>query len=152
MSSCRSYRLVVLIVVATALAACSSSTGSGDATGSDAGSADAALSGDEMTALTTSGNSATINAQVNTLADELFDFDPTIDPSATPSANAAAIGANAQMNLGSSCGSVSVSGTSVTVSFGAPPGCTLPDGSVVSGTVTLAVSKASGTTTRAKLG
>jgi hypothetical protein len=87
-----------------------------------------------------------VDQQLITLADNLFDFDPTINPANTADQNASAIGADAQASLGG-CGAVKVSGADVTVSFGAPPGCTLPDGTVVSGTVAVAVTQSGAITT-----
>jgi len=79
------------------------------------------------------------------LADSLFDFDSTIDPAATAAGNATAIGANTRANLGG-CGTVTVTGTTVAVDLGAPPGCALATGITASGTVGVSVSKSAATT------
>lgn len=79
------------------------------------------------------------------LADSLFDFDATIDPAATAADNAAAIGTNVRANLGG-CGSAVVSAMSVSVDFGAAPGCSLATGVAASGTVAVAVSRSAATT------
>jgi len=144
-----------LLTLATA---CSSSSGGASPTGtSDSGTPadsemtadgatdDAGLSADEQTTFTMGGHSLAFSQEATTLADSLFDFDPTINPSATPSANATSIGQNIQANLGT-CGTVTVSGATVSVNFGSPPGCTLKTGAVVSGSVSLSVSKSGGTT------
>lgn len=78
------------------------------------------------------------------LADSFFDFDPVLDPTKTAEANAQAVGATITTKL-AGCGAVTVSGTTVTANFGAPPGCTLSTGLQVSGAVSLAVTK-TGTT------
>src|SRR5262245_16831015 len=93
------------------------------------------------------GSSALSSVQQTVaIADSLFDFDPTIDPNLTAAQNAQAILANTNTNL-NGCGSASISGTTVTVSFGAPPGCTLRTGVQVSGAVTAAVSRLGPVTT-----
>lgn len=132
----RGFRRTFAALLLSFTAACASSSTPADAT---------SLSGDEETTFGTSGGTLSSNQETVSLADSLFDFDPTIDPAATPDANAAAVGANTKTNLGT-CGSVTVAGATVAVDFGAPPGCTLANGAVVSGKVSVAVSK-SGTTT-----
>lgn len=102
---------------------------------------------DESNTFGKGGGSLAANQEVSTLADSLFDFDPTIDPNKTPAENAAAIGANVGTNLGTQCGQVTVSGAGVTVAFGAPPGCTLASGPAISGSVSVAVSRSGSTTT-----
>jgi hypothetical protein len=147
----------ILLSLCSFSAACSSSS-SGAAPGTDAASSaeagvgsdasdeDGGLSDDERTVFILGGGSLAINQEATNLANGLFDFDPTINPAATPAANATSIGQNIQKNLGS-CGKVTVSGATVTASFGPPPGCTLMNGPTVSGTVVLALSKSGGTTT-----
>jgi hypothetical protein len=150
-------RSAVLLSLCSVGAACSSSSNDAapvtDAAssveagvGSDAGDEDGGLSDDERTVFILGGGSLAINQEATSLANGLFDFDPTINPSATPAANATSIGQNIQQNLGT-CGKVTVSGATVTVNFGPPPGCTLMNGPTVSGTVVLALSKSGGTTT-----
>lgn len=95
---------------------------------------------EESAALREGGSVATSAQKTIAVADSLFDFDPTIDPNATPEANAAAIAANTRDTL-MGCGAVAVTGTSVSVSFGAPPGCMLRTGVRVSGAVTATVSR-----------
>jgi len=145
MSSCRAILFVSLCSLCSLTAACSSSSSADD--DADAATDDAGLSTDESAAAQSGGDSVDVNEAVNDLANELFDFDPTIDPASTAAQNATAIGQNVLANLGSACGSVNVSGASVTVAFGAPPGCTLMDGTSISGTVDLAVSQSGATTT-----
>jgi len=140
-------RTIHVVAIAAFCAACSSCSTSAADAGDDASAEDAGLSSGESTTFNVGGGSMAINEEGTKLADSLFDFDPTIDPTTTAAQNAAAIGANIQMNLGSSCGTVSVMGADVTVSFGAPPGCTLTNGNVVSGAVSLVVSQSGGTTT-----
>lgn len=79
------------------------------------------------------------------LADRLFDFDPTIDPALTADDNAARVAANVGTNL-AGCGVVMVTGATVTVDLGAPPGCTFSTGLTVSGSIAVAVSKSDTTT------
>lgn len=129
-----------------------------------AGNPDAGINPDELTReerdlADRGGESSNTSQQLTVLADSLFDFDPTIDPSRTAAENAAAIEARVRTNLGDvdggvpadggqlGCGSVSLSGSTVTVAFGSPPGCTLHNGVVVSGTVAVAVSKVASTIT-----
>ena len=72
------------------------------------------------------------------LADSLFDFDPTLDPSMSAEANAALVAAFAEAGL-AGCGTVLVSGATVTVDYGA--GCELSTGVRASGSVSLTFSK-----------
>ena len=140
--------IVIAAVLLAGPSACSSSSSDSSSDTDDGGGLadDGGLTTDEGVTFSSGGDSLAADQETVTLADSLFDFDPTIDPSATPNANAASIGANAQTNLGSSCGDVSISGASVTVNFGAAPGCTLADGAQISGMVSLGVTQ-SGTTT-----
>ena len=122
----------------------------GDKTGEPMGATDGGdggLSSDETAAFEASGGALAVNLEVTTLANGLFSFDPTIDPKRTPSQNASAIGGTARSSFGKPCAKISLSGADVTVSFGAPPGCTLANGDIVSGTVEVALSHAGGTTT-----
>lgn len=100
---------------------------------------------EETTSLREGSTAMTTAQQSTVLADSLFDFDPTIDPAATPEANAEAIATHTRSNT-MGCGSVTVTGASVAVSFGAAPGCTLANGLVVSGGVTASVSREGSTT------
>jgi hypothetical protein len=78
------------------------------------------------------------------ISDELFNFDPTIDVTKSSMENAMAIRATADA-LG--CGTVLLDAAMVLVDFGAAPGCTLKNGTQVSGTASLAVLGQSGTIT-----
>ena len=84
--------------------------------------------------------------QALALSDSLFQFDPTLDATKTAAENAAAIQAQATFEL-NGCGSVTLGGSTVTVSFGAAPGCTLRNGVQASGSASLSVTKATTTTT-----
>jgi len=85
--------------------------------------------------------------QVASVADSFFQFDPTLDPTQTDSANTGLIRAHLAQNLGTTgdggvaCGTLSVSGTTLTASFGPLPGCTLKNGVVLSGTFAVTVTK-----------
>lgn len=79
-------------------------------------------------------------------ADSFFDFDPVLDPAKTAEANAQAVSATISTKAGA-CVTAMVSGATVTANFGAPPGCTLSNGLTLSGSVSLAVTKASGALT-----
>jgi len=140
-----------LLLLSTAVA-CSSSSGSPSANGDSANDAgatgdddDGGLSTGETESFGTSSNSLATNQETTTLANALFDFDPTIDPSADAPTNATNVGQHTTTSLGG-CGSVAVNGASVTVNFGAAPGCTLSGGEQISGSVNLALSKSMATT------
>jgi hypothetical protein len=142
-------RSTLALGLLVSLHACTSAS-PGSAASDDAGSTDdAGLSSDEMATFGSGGDSLAAHLETATLANSLFDFDPTIDATSSPSVNATAIAQNIQSNLGTSCGTVSVSGTTVTVAFGAPPGCTLSNGPEVSGTVSVGVSQSGSTTSLA---
>lgn len=134
----RSIASVLLAASVIGAVACSSSSD-----GTTSGASDV-LSADEQATFGTSTGSLSSHQETATLADSLFDF----DPAATPDANAAAVAKNTTTNL-AGCGQVQVNGASLTVDFGAPPGCTLAGGAVVSGKVAVAVSKAGATTSLA---
>ncbi len=113
-------------------------------TGTDGG-------GDTMTAEERAGfdvgaPSTPAAVQLTALTDKLFKFDPTIDTAQTALQNAQNVVTEIQKNLGAAgdggtaCGSVSLMGTTVTASFGAPPGCTLGN-LTVSGTIAISVNK-----------
>jgi len=121
----------------------------GDA-GTDSGSG---LSGDEQS--TYDGGSPGVNAVVAlaAAADAMFQFDPTIDPSQSDTQNANLVLAHVLSELGATgdagtkCGSVTLNGTTVTASFGPAPGCTLPNGTKISGTIAVGITKAGSTIT-----
>lgn len=133
--------------------------GCGGAGNPDAGTDPNLLSRDEREVVDRGGDSSNASQQLTVLADSLFDFDPTIDPTKTAAENAAAVEGRVRSNLGDvdggvpadggalGCGSVSLSGTTVTVAFGPAPGCTLRNGSVISGTVAVGVAKTASTIT-----
>lgn len=123
----------------------------------DAGSD--ALTGEERDVVDRGNRSSNASQQLSVVADSLFDFDPTLDASKTAAENALAIEARVRANLGSTdggvpgdggltgCGSVSLSGTTVTVAYGPPPGCTLRTGGTISGTIAAGVAKSGSTIT-----
>jgi Protein of unknown function (DUF3604) len=79
--------------------------------------------------------------QVISLADALFDFDPTIDPRKSATDNAGAIAAHARDQL--PCATVQQTDTSVSVSA-APPGCLLGQGAVFTGNVVASLANTAG--------
>lgn len=101
------------------------------------------ISAGARSAATRGGDGANVAVATLALSDALFHFDPTLDPSKTADQNAQAIDTQITGEL-SGCGSVSTSGTDVTVDFGSPPGCTLTGGLTVSGSLTASVATASG--------
>ena len=135
-------RSLLFVTLSTLTLACGAGEPSGATDGGDAG-----LSSEQTAAFETSGGSLAVNLEMAKLADSLFSFDPTIDPKRTPEQNAAAIAGNARSSFGKSCAKIRLSGADVTVSFGAPPGCTLANGDLVSGNVGVALSHAGSTTT-----
>jgi hypothetical protein len=106
----------------------------------------AVLSDDETSTAEAGGGGVAVNQETTTLADSLFNFDPTIDPAATPEANAASIARNTEINA-QGCGSISVSDATVSVDFGAAPGCVLASGAQIAGVISVGVSKSGNTTT-----
>lgn len=130
------------------------SGGTGGGGGSGGGSQ---LDAEEADTTNRGGDSSNGIQQTAAIADSLFDFDPTIDTAKTALENAVAIEQNVRNNLGSldggfpvdggslGCGSVSLSGTTVTVAFGPSPGCTMKNGVTASGTVAVTVTKATST-------
>ncbi len=98
---------------------------------------------DERTAADRGAQSSNLNQGLLTLSDSFFDFDPTLDTAKTAAENAQAIAARTSLSFGG-CGTVTPSGTSVTVSM-PPPGCTTSGGLNAQGTVALAVTKSTGT-------
>jgi hypothetical protein len=144
------YVRLLLAASLLCLAACgrAETGGAGGGSGGGSGNADGGdtLDADER-GLYDHGSDTSVSSQTSLqLADSLFEFDPTIDPTKTAAQNAAAIQTQAKLQLGT-CGTVSLSGTTVTVAFGAAPGCTLVNGTVASGSATLAVSASGSTTT-----
>lgn len=131
-----------------ALGACSgdeSPGGAGGAGGSlGSGGAMGGLDVRERDSLERAGRHETSTQKASVLADSFFDFDPTIVPTASAEMNAQAVRDQVTTNL-KGCGSVMLTGTSVTVSFGPPPGCTLMTGTTISGMAAVAVSKSGNT-------
>jgi hypothetical protein len=78
------------------------------------------------------------------ISDEMFNFDPTLDVSKSTMENAMAIRAKAAA-LG--CGTASLDAAVVLVDFGAAPGCTLMNGTRISGIASFGVSGGNGTLT-----
>jgi len=116
----------------------------------DAGNPDSGGStfdSNEQTAFDSNAPSIPALLELAEVADSFFQFDPTLDPTQTDSQNASLIADHVTQNLGASgdggalCGSVSVSGTTVTADFGSLPGCTLANGAVISGTIAVTVTK-----------
>src|SRR5215510_13660254 len=70
------------------------------------------------------GSDPTVAAQMmTTMADSMFNFDPTINPANDAMTNAMAI----QTQLkGEACGTITLAGTTITADFGA--GCTFKNG------------------------
>lgn len=137
--------LVSSFVAAVLLSACG-----GRSADPDAGAE--VLTREERDLADRGGESSNATQQLTVLADSLFDFDPTIDPSKTAGENATALDGRVRANLGSAdggvgCGSVSVSGTTVTVTFGPAPGCALQNGAKISGSVSVGVEKSGSTIT-----
>jgi hypothetical protein len=124
--------------------------GANNDAGADSGNG---LSGDEQS--TYDGGSPGVNAIIAlaSAADAMFQFDPTIDPSQTDVGNANLVSAHILQELGATndsgakCGSVTLTNTTVTASFGPAPGCTLPNGTKISGTISVGITKASSTIT-----
>lgn len=98
------------------------------------------LTGEEKDAFERGSTSHVSIQQALDLSDALFDFDPTLDVTRTATENASLIQAHATAQLGG-CGTVTLNNAAVVVAFGQAPGCTLPTGQQVSGTVSLGVSK-----------
>jgi len=66
------------------------------------------------------------------VADNVFKFDPDLSPAMTADQNAMAASTRVGDNL-AGCGTVMLAGTTLSVDFGAAPGCTLKTGLQVSG-------------------
>lgn len=146
----RSVVAVTLLLAGAAsahLTACTSDEGNAADAGlgdSAAGDGGEGLTANDTTALAAGGEAVNVTQVTLSLADTLFDFDPTVDPNATALANAAAVGDHARGN-GAGCTEVTVEGATVTVGFGEV--CQLANGVIASGSVTIAVAKADATTT-----
>jgi hypothetical protein len=104
------------------------------------------LTAEELDSVRESGASTTSAHQAVVIADSLFDFDPTINPTLSAEANAMAVRDRIQSQLGA-CGTVALNNTTVTVSFGAAPGCTLVNGVTASGSLSASVAKVATTIT-----
>lgn len=131
---------VVWAMVISVLVGCG-----GNTAGSDGGVPDEPNAEDrDQLKSALSGQSTTTNMLV--AADSFFDFDPVLDTAKTAEANAQAVSSTIQAK-GAACVTATVSGSTVTADFGAPPGCTLSTGVTLSGSVSLSVSKASSTLT-----
>jgi hypothetical protein len=111
------------------------------------------LSGDEQNAYNSGAPGANAIVALAAAADAMFQFDPTLDPSQSDTQNATLVSAHVLQELGATndagakCGSVTLSGTTVTASFGALPGCTLPNGTKISGTIAVGITKSGSTIT-----
>jgi hypothetical protein len=127
------------------LAACKQSGGGTDAGAPEDLASGDVLSSDESAAFVRGSTPSIAVQQLSVLADSIFDFDPTLNPALDANGNAAAIQAQLQGQLGAGdggatdCGSIMLSGATVTASFGT--GCTLASGVSIAGTVTATVSK-----------
>jgi hypothetical protein len=148
-------QLLVLVVLALGCGGRNNNPDAGQ--NPDAGSGRDVLSTDEAVLADRGGDSSNATQQLSVVANSLFDFDPTIDAARTAAENATAIENNVRANLGydadggvpldggTPCGSVSLSGTTVTVAFGPPPGCTLRNGAKLSGSVSVGVARTGST-------
>jgi len=142
---------VVAVAAPVVVVGCKRSSLTSGTTGTTSTSTGAGggFSADESDTANRGGDGSVSIEEALVLSDSIFQFDPTINPASTPAQNTAAVDNQAKM-AGGSCTMVSTSGNTVTANFGAPPGCKLSNGLVVSGTVTATVS-ASGTTTSVAL-
>jgi hypothetical protein len=130
---------------------------SGGGTTSTGGGSGDALSTDEASVNDRGNESQSAVQALAVAADSLFSFDPTVDPTQSSATNADRIFHNIRDNLGSTdggfpddagttgCGTVSLTGTTVSVDFGT--GCTLRSGATISGSASVGVAVASGTAT-----
>lgn len=104
------------------------------------------LTMEESTIVDHGGDTATSAVAFLTAIDQgIVHFDPTIDPMADAPTNAQAVGTYAQGQFGN-CASVGVMGATVSITI-AGPSCTLPNGTIVSGSMTASLSKVGSTTT-----
>ena len=139
--------LIALGAAGASSAACGHHAGgTGGQTTTSSGAGGDQATPDEADAANAGGDSSSSLGQLLSVADAIFSFDPTIDPTKSAAQNAAAIQANATAAL-AGCGTVTLNGTTITVSFGSPPGCKLESGVAVSGTVIVGVSTAGSTVT-----
>jgi len=139
-----SFWALALLVLSAGAGCKTSNAGSGGS--SSTSSTGSSLSTDQSDTASRGGDGTLSIQQAFVLADNLFQFDPTINPQSTPAQNAQAIGTQTKSALGS-CGTVTVSGTTVSINFGAAPGCMLAGGISVSGSVQATVTSSGGTTT-----
>jgi hypothetical protein len=91
--------------------------------------------------LSSTGGSATSSAQAKGVAGLFVQEDPTLDTAKTDVQNAQSVQSQVQAALAANCptGTISLSGTTVTVAFGS--NCTVPNLGAITGSVTAAVSK-----------
>jgi hypothetical protein len=112
----------------------------------DAATSDATDTSEDTAAIAHGGDTSTATQQALVATDSVVNFDPTLDAAKTAEQNAQAVAASATASL-NGCGTVTPSGTTVTVDFGAAPGCTLSSGVTISGTIKAEISKANNTVT-----
>jgi len=137
-----SFLALALLFLSPSAGCKNSNRGAGGSTSSTGST----LSSDQSDTADRGGDGTLSVQQAFVLADNLFQFDPTINPQSTPAQNAQAIGTQTKSVLGS-CGTVTVSGTTVSINFGAAPGCMLAGGINVSGSVQATVTSSGATTT-----
>lgn len=149
--------LFVLPMLVGSLAACGDDVAAGVADASvdmftnsdtgvstDAGPYDAGADEDggirpeDMVAFREGGDNASRVTQVFLLADSLFEFDPTLNVSETAAMNASAIEERTN-TTSAACATVMRTDAMLSIDFGSTPGCTLTNGAVVTGLVTLQV-------------
>jgi len=137
------------VFLAACLVACGVRGGVNDA-GTDSGSG---LTTDEQKTYDGGAPGANVIVSLAGAAEAMFNFDPTIIPSQSDTQNANFVASYVLTELGASadagakCGSVTLNGTTVTASFGPAPGCTLPNGTTISGTIAVGISKSGSTIT-----
>lgn len=142
-------RLVLVLSAVVALGCGRGNPGTGGGSGGSGGSGGGAedrLSATEQDALDRGNDAHLASQNMLEVMDRLFQFDPTLDTAKTAVQNAMAIQAQASAEL-ATCGMATLSGSTVTVAFGAPPGCTLASGTTASGTISLSVAASAGTIT-----
>ncbi len=99
---------------------------------------DGGLSLDEQDATNRAGRGSNTIQSLADITDSVFNFDPTLDPTKDAAQNATAVQGQAMVAL-NGCGSATLSGTTVTVDFGM--GCTLKNGTVASGSISVGVTQ-----------
>lgn len=129
-------RLSLPITLGLALAACG---GLAEEAPLDAEAAEASATFDE------GGAGVSTTQAALRVSDTVFDFDPTLDGAATPEVNAENIRAHVSAQLPAGC-AVTREGSTVTLSFGPPPGCTVGD-LTLTGTVIVSLTKQGSVTT-----